>query len=177
MSILFCSSWSHWIPWGQIFNKNSFIWTTCYLSPVGGYELNKEDHILALQEDETIITEALRSHLVSGFMTSTPHSRNGMFRWKFCSWIGISVSWVWSKRVVWNTQGFKAPLWLQRVTLSLEVTWRWIIIWLPTLAPKKYINMYIYVFMYILYSTILNSMMLYSLILFLSYDIFWFIVA
>lgn len=30
--------------------------------PVGGYELNKEDHILALQEDETKIREALRSH-------------------------------------------------------------------------------------------------------------------
>ncbi len=46
--------------------------------PVGGYELNKEDHILALQEDEPIITEALKSHLVSDFMTSTRHGWSGL---------------------------------------------------------------------------------------------------
>lgn len=29
-----------------------------------GYELSKEDHILALKEDETLLNEALKSHSV-----------------------------------------------------------------------------------------------------------------
>ena len=73
--------------------ETSFIWTIWCLFPVGGYELNKEDHILALQEDETIITEALRSDLVRDFMTSIHGTVAMVFRWKFCSWIRISVSW------------------------------------------------------------------------------------
>lgn len=45
----------------------------------GDYALPKEDHILALREDEPIIIAALRRHLVSAFMTSTStrHRRNG----------------------------------------------------------------------------------------------------
>ena len=59
----------------------------CFFS-VGGYELNKEDHILALQEDEPIITEALRSHLVNR-MTCKWHTWNGFSLEVFAVELGL----------------------------------------------------------------------------------------